>query len=204
MIATNSHQKLHAQRIVVAHVEDRPGVLARVASLFRRRGFNIESLTVGHSDEPGVSRMTIVVDGQSTQVQQVERQLFKLVDVVSAIDISDRPMVARELALIKVSCTPQGRRDIIDLAGAFRADVVDVGDASVIVQVLGDEDKVDALANLLRSYGVLELVRTGRVAMVRGSGTSKPEPVSAVEQLAEEQRAQFGRRPDGALPFTSD
>jgi len=204
MIATNSHQKLHTQRIVVAHVEDRPGVLARVASLFRRRGFNIESLTVGHSDEPGVSRMTIVVDGQSTQVQQVERQLFKLVDVVSAIDISDRPMVARELALIKVSCTPQGRRDIIDLAGAFRADVVDVGDASVIVQVLGDEDKVDALANLLRSYGVLELVRTGRVAMVRGSGTSKPEPVSAVEQLAEEQRAQFGRRPDGALPFTSD
>ena len=204
MIATNSHQKLHTQSIVVAHVEDRPGVLARVASLFRRRGFNIESLTVGHSDEPGVSRMTIVVDGQSTQVQQVERQLFKLVDVVSAIDISDRPMVARELALIKVSCTPQGRRDIIDLAGAFRADVVDVGDASVIVQVLGDEDKVDALANLLRPYGVLELVRTGRVAMVRGSGTSKPEPVSAVEQLAEEQRAQFGRRPDGALPFTSD
>jgi acetolactate synthase-1/3 small subunit len=204
MIATNSHQKLHTQRIVVAHVEDRPGVLARVASLFRRRGFNIESLTVGHSDEPGVSRMTIVVDGQSTQVQQVERQLFKLVDVVSAINISDRPMVARELALIKVSCTPQGRRDIIDLAGAFRADVVDVGDTSVIVQVLGDEDKVDALANLLRPYGVLELVRTGRVAMVRGSGTSKPEPVSAVEQLAEEQRAQFGRRPAGALPFASD
>ena len=204
MIATNSHQKLHTQSIVVAYVEDRPGVLARVASLFRRRGFNIESLTVGHSDEPGVSRMTIVVDGQSTQVQQVERQLFKLVDVVSAINISDRPMVARELALIKVSCTPQGRRDIIDLAGAFRADVVDVGDTSVIVQVLGDEDKVDALANLLRPYGVLELVRTGRVAMVRGSGTSKPEPVSAVEQLAEEQRAQFGRRPAGALPFASD
>ena len=91
MIATNSQNAHSPQRVVVAHVEDRPGVLARVASLFRRRGFNIESLTVGHSDEPGLSRMTIVVDGQGTQVQQVERQLFKLVDVVSAIDISERP-----------------------------------------------------------------------------------------------------------------
>ena len=204
MIATNSQQAHPTQRVVVAHVEDRPGVLARVASLFRRRGFNIESLTVGHSDEPGLSRMTIVVDGQSTQVQQVERQLFKLVDVVSAIDISERPLVARELALIKVSCTPQGRRDIIALADVFRATVVDVADASVIVQVLGDEGKVDALLRLLRPYGVLELVRTGQVAMVRGSGTSKPVSVSEIEHHAEEQRAQFGRRPDGVLPFASD
>ena len=204
MIATNSQNAHSPQRVVVAHVEDRPGVLARVASLFRRRGFNIESLTVGHSDEPGLSRMTIVVDGQGTQVQQVERQLFKLVDVVSAIDISERPLVARELALIKVNCTPQGRRDIIALADVFRATVVDVADASVIVQVLGDEDKVDALLRLLRPYGLLELVRTGRVAMVRGSGTSKPVPVSEIERRAEEERAQFGRRPDGALPFASD
>ncbi len=189
---------------VVAYVEDRPGVLARVASLFRRRGFNIESLTVGHSDEPGVSRMTIVVDGQNTQVHQVEHQLFKLIDVVSVVDITDQPMVARELALIKVVCSPQDRREIMDLTNAFRADVVDVAEGSVIVQVLGDEDKVDALLGLLRPYGVLEIVRTGRVAMVRGSATSKPAPVSESERQAEAERAPRGRRPEGSLPFASD
>ncbi len=189
---------------VVAYVEDRPGVLARVASLFRRRGFNIESLTVGHSDEPGVSRMTIVVDGQNTQVHQVQHQLFKLIDVVSAVDITDQPMVARELALIKVACSPQGRREIMDLATVFRADVVDVAEASLIVQVLGDEDKVDALLGLLRPHGVLEMVRTGRVALVRGSATSKPAPVSESERRAEAERAQRGRRPQGSLPFASD
>lgn len=190
--------------IIVAHVEDRPGVLARVASLFRRRGFNIESLTVGHSHEPGVSRMTIVVDGQTTQVQQLERQLFKLVDVISVVDISDRPMVERELALIKVTCPRESRQEIFDLAAVFRAAVVDVGESSVVVQVLGDEEKIDALQRLLRSYGVLELVRTGRVAMLRGAETSNPPPISADEHEAEAEHALLGRRPEEALPFTSD
>lgn len=189
---------------LVAHVEDRPGVLARVASLFRRRGFNIESLTVGHSDEPGLSRMTIVVDGQGTQIHQVEAQLFKLVDVVAVDNITGHPLVARELALIKVAGAPQNRRAILDLAEVFRADVVDVSENSLIIQVLGDEDKIDALQDLLRPFGVLELVRTGQVAMVRGREVTKPPPISETEHRAEAEHAQIGRRPEGALPFTSD
>ena len=189
---------------IVAHVEDRPGVLARVASLFRRRGFNIESLAVGHSDEPGLSRMTIVVDGSENQVDQVEKQLFKLIDVVSVRDISHLPMVHRDLALIKVACPPARRRQVLDLVAIFRADVVDVSPDSLIVQVLGDENKVDALEHLLRPIGVLELVRTGRIAMVRGAATSKPAPISEHEHTAEAQRALLGRRPEGDLPYVSD
>lgn len=193
-----------ALSVIVAHVEDRPGVLARVASLFRRRGFNIESLTVGRADEPGLSRMTIVVEGGQANVQQVERQLFKLIDVVSVVDITEQPMVDRELALIKVTCDVSRRLEVGELVRAFRADVVDVGEESLIVQVLGDAGKVEALAGLLRPYGVLEMVRTGRVAMVRGASTSKPAPISEYEHEAEAARAQLGRRPEGALPFASD
>ena len=195
---------MSSRNTIVAHVEDRPGVLARVASLFRRRGFNIESLTVGHSDEPGLSRMTIVVDGSEYQVQQVERQLFKLIEVVSVVDITHKPMLDRELALIKVACDATNRDQIVDLARIFRADIVDVADTCVIVQVLGSDDKVDKLESLLRPYGILEMVRTGRVAMVRGRETTKPSPISEHEHEAEAARAQLGRRPDGALPFASD
>ena len=123
---------------IVAHVEDRPGVLARVASLFRRRGFNIESLTVGKADEPGLSRMTIVVEGGAGTVAQVERQLFKLIDVVSVVDISNQPVIDREMSLIKVSCLPAQLVEVGELVKAFRADIVDVGPQSIIVQVLGD------------------------------------------------------------------
>lgn len=189
---------------IVAHVEDRPGVLARVASLFRRRGFNIESLTVGKADEPGLSRMTIVVEGGAANVQQVERQLFKLIDIVSVVDISDQPVIDREMSLIKVSCRPAQLVEVGELVKAFRADIVDVGPQSIIVQVLGDGAKVEALEAMLRPYGVLEMVRTGRVAMVRGLCTSKPAPVSRDAQEAEAARAQLGRRPEGALPFASD
>ena len=189
---------------IVAHVEDRPGVLARVASLFRRRGFNIESLTVGKADEPGLSRMTIVVEGGAGTVAQVERQLFKLIDVVSVVDISNQPVIDREMSLIKVSCRPAQLVEVGELVKAFRADIVDVGPRSVIVQVLGDGRKVEALEAMLRPYGILEMVRTGRVAMVRGLCTSKPAPISPGEQQAEAARAQLGRRPEGALPFASD
>lgn len=189
---------------IVAHVEDRPGVLARVASLFRRRGFNIESLTVGKADEPGLSRMTIVVQGGADTVLQVERQLFKLIDVVSVVDISEQPMVDREMSLIKVACRPPQLVEVGELVKAFRADIVDVGPETVIVQVLGDAGKVEALEEMLRPYGVLEMVRTGRVAMVRGGLTSKPGPISPHEHDAEAARAQLGRRPEGALPYTSD
>lgn len=193
-----------SRNTIVAHVEDRPGVLARVASLFRRRGFNIESLTVGQCEEPGLSRMTIVVDGDDHQVNQVCRQLFKLIDVVSVFDITYDPMLDRELALIKVSATNFNRREVLDVVEMFRADVVDVHSDSLIVQILGDEGKVNAALGMFQQFGVLEMVRTGRVAMRRGVDTSKPPPVSDSQQAAAAVRAMLGRRPEGALPFASD
>ena len=189
---------------IVAHVEDRPGVLARVASLFRRRGFNIESLTVGACEEPGISRMTIVVDGDDRAVDQVCRQLYKLIDVVSVFDITYAPMVDRELAMIKVAAQNFNRREILDIVQMFRADVVDVNDDSLIVQVLGDEGKVNAALRMFEPFGILEMVRTGRVAMTRGGRTSKPPPMTDAEATAAAVRAMLGRRPEGVLPFASD
>ena len=193
-----------ARNTIVAYVEDRPGVLARIASLFRRRGFNIESLTVGHTDEPGLSRMTIVVEGDERTMVQVERQLFKLIEVVSVVDISHENAVDRELALFKVACRPDSRSDLLEIVNIFRADVVDVGEETMIVQVVGDEGKMDALERMLRPFGIVETVSTGRIAMVRGATTSKPAPISEIEHDAEAARAQMGRRPEGALPFASD
>ena len=193
-----------SRNTIVAHVEDRPGVLARVASLFRRRGFNIESLTVGHCEEPGLSRMTIVVGGDDRQVDQVCRQLFKLIEVISVLDITYDAMVDRELALIKVAATNFNRREVLDVVEVFRADVVDVHAESLIIQVLGDEGKVDAAVRMLEQFGVLEMVRTGRVAMLRGVETSKPLPASDSQQAAAAVRAMLGRRPEGVLPFASD
>ena len=193
-----------SRNTIVAHVEDRPGVLARVASLFRRRGFNIESLTVGACEEPGISRMTIVVDGDDRAVDQICRQLFKLIDVISVFDITYSPMVDRELALIKVAAQNFNRREVLDVVQMFRADVVDVNEDSLIVQVLGDEGKVDAALRMFEPFGILEMVRTGRVAMARGPETSKPPPVSDSQQAAAAVRAMLGRRPEGVLPFASD
>ena len=193
-----------SRNTIVAHVEDRPGVLARVASLFRRRGFNIESLTVGHCEEPGLSRMTIVVDGDDRMVDQLCRQLFKLIDVISIHDITYTPLVDRELAMIKVTATNFNRREVLDVVEMFRADVVDVHNDSLIVQVLGDEGKVNAAVQMFEPFGILEMVRTGRVAMRRGPETSKPPAISDSQQAAAAVRAMLGRRPEGVLPFASD
>lgn len=193
-----------SRNTIVAHVEDRPGVLARVASLFRRRGFNIESLTVGHCEEPGLSRMTIVVDGDDRMVDQLCRQLFKLIDVISIHDITYTPLVDRELAMIKVAASNFNRREVLDVVEMFRADVVDVHNDSLIVQVLGDEGKVNAAVQMFEPFGILEMVRTGRVAMRRGPETSKPPAISDSQQAAAAVRAMLGRRPEGALPFASD
>lgn len=188
---------------VIALVEDRPGVLNRVASLFRRRGFNIESLAVGHSETPGISRLTLVVDGANTVVEQVEKQLFKLIDVVKVADITYLPIVARELALVKVACTVANRADVIQIAQVFRADVVDVADTSVTIQLGGDEDKNDAFIELMEPYGIKELARTGRVALTRGiAGPTKVEEDEPEE--VREFHAQAGRRPKRVLPFVSD
>ena len=153
---------------LVALVEDKPGVLNRMASLFRRRGFNIESIAVGRSEIPHLSRMTIVVDGATTMVEQVRKQLDKVIDVVKVSDISGDDVIARELALIKVKATSSTRSEIMQIVDIFRAKIVDVASDSVTVEVTGDEEKVDSLFGLLRGFGIKEIVRTGRIAMVRG------------------------------------
>jgi acetolactate synthase-1/3 small subunit len=153
---------------LVVYVEDKPGVLNRVASLFRRRAFNIDSLTVGHTETPGVSRMTIVCDVDPLNARRVEANIYKLVDVLRVDDITDAPSVDRELAMIKVSAAPDVRSQIIQLADVFRARVIDVSPESVIVEITGSGDKIERLIEVLTPYGVLEVARTGRVAMSRG------------------------------------
>jgi acetolactate synthase-1/3 small subunit len=158
---------------LVALMEDKPGVLNRVSSLFRRRNYNIESLAVGHSETPGISRMTIVVEGDERVVEQVVKQLSKLINVTQVLDVSHRPAVFRELALIKVNARPGARSEIIELANVFRGRIVDVGSASMTVEITGPEDRVNSLLGLLRPYGIEELARTGRVAMARsGNGSN--------------------------------
>ncbi|MGA9350199.1 MAG: acetolactate synthase small subunit [Anaerolineae bacterium] len=158
---------------LVALMEDKPGVLNRISSLFRRRNFNIESLTVGHSETPGISRMTIVSEGDSTIIEQVEKQLYKLINVTKVTNVTDEPAVIRELALIKVTASGVTRSEITGLVDIFRAKVVDVAPDSLMIEITGTEDKVDSLANLLRPFGIREMVRTGRVAMVRGNNGRK-------------------------------
>ena len=152
---------------VAALVEDRPGVLTRVASLFRRRGFNIDSLAVGPTEEAGISRMTFVVEGGDSIVEQVEKQLYKLIDVVKVSDLTHEDAIIRELALIKVRCRPEERREVLDLVEIFRAQTVDVTRTGLVVQLVAHPDTVDGMLNNLRPYGIRELVRTGRIAIVR-------------------------------------
>jgi acetolactate synthase I/III small subunit len=153
----------------VVYVENKPGVLNRVSSLFRRRAYNIESLTVGHTEKLGVSRMTIVVDTDEGGAFRLQANLYKLVNVLLVEDISAAAAVKRDLAMIKVQTTSENRSHILQLAHVFRARVVDVAPESIIVEITGTEDKIDGLLEVLRPYGVLEMVRTGRVAMSRGS-----------------------------------
>ncbi len=153
----------------VVHVEDRPGVLTRVAEVFRRRSFNIESLTVGHTQTPGVSRMTIVADADAAVARRIEANLYKLVNVLRVDDVSDRASVFRDLAMIKVSTNNETRVQVMQLAEVFRARVVDVAQASLVIEITGTEHKVDSLLEVLRPYGVLEMARTGLLAMARGA-----------------------------------
>ncbi len=153
---------------LVALVEDKPGVLNRIASLFRRRGFNIESITVGSTEEARVSRMTIVVDGATTAVEQVRKQLEKVIEVIKVADITHDEMVSRELVLVKVKATAQTRSEIIQIVDIFRGNIVDVSSDSVVIEITADEDKIGSLLDLLKGFGVKEIARTGRLAMVRG------------------------------------
>jgi acetolactate synthase-1/3 small subunit len=157
------------QHTLVVLVEDKPGVLNRVSSLFRRRAFNIESLTVGHTAEPGVSRMTIVVDSDDQSVERLTAYLYKLVNVIQVHDLTAQPAVSRDLAMIKVNATPENRTHIMQTVDVFRARIVDVTNNSFIIEVTGDEAKIEGLVEVLKPLGIIEMVRTGMVAMARGA-----------------------------------
>ncbi len=158
------------------YVQDHPGALNRVASLFRRRALNIVSLTVGHTERPEVSRMTIVVDAPATAHARIEANLYKLLDVEHVETLPEDRAVLRDLALIKVATSQQSRSEVIELAKIFRARVVDVGADTLIVEITGTEDKIDGLLEVLRPFGVIEMVRTGQVAMARGGEPSASPP----------------------------
>jgi acetolactate synthase-1/3 small subunit len=164
------------QYTLVTYVEDKPGVLNRVASLFRRRAFNIESLTVGHTEQPGVSRMTIVVDTDETGIRRVEANLYKLVNVLRVEDVTNTPAVSRDLALIKVAADVNTRAQVMQLVDVFRARIVDVANESLVVEITGTEDKIEGLIEVLRPMGIIEMVRTGMVAMTRGSASVTANP----------------------------
>jgi len=170
------------QHAFVLYVENEPGVLNRVASLFRRRGYNIESLTVGHTERPGVSRMTILAGISEGASQRVEANLYKLVNVLSVEDVTFAPTISRSLALLKIEAHDESRHRLMEVVRVFRARVVDLAPRSLIVEITGTENKIQALVDVLRPFGILEMVRTGQVVMSRGverpasdDGTATPE-----------------------------
>jgi acetolactate synthase-1/3 small subunit len=156
----------HTLSVMVAN---KPGVLTHVSGLFSRRGYNIDSLTVGVTENPDISRMTIVVHGDEQVIEQVTKQLNKLIDIIKVVDISPQESVDRELALIKVNADPASRGEIIQIVNIFRGSIVDVSAKSIIVEVTGSTDKINALEELMRPFGIKEMVRTGKVALVRGA-----------------------------------
>ena len=157
------------ERTFNVYVEDKPGVLNRVASLFRRRAYNIESLTVGHTDQPGISRMTIVTNVDEYTARRTEANLYKLVNVLRVEEVIHTSSVMRDLALIKVRADVENRTHVFQICDIFRARVVDVAPEALIVEITGTEDKIDGLVEVLRPFDIIEMVRTGRVAMTRGS-----------------------------------
>ncbi len=156
------------QHTITVLVDNKPGVLARVSGLFARRGFNIESLAVSITDDPNVSRMTIVVGGEESVLEQITKQLNKLIDVIKVVDYTGMSIVERELALMKVSAEAKNRSEIMQIVDVFRAKIIDISDKSFTIEVTGGVEKINAIEKLLEPYGMLELVRTGKIAMARG------------------------------------
>jgi acetolactate synthase-1/3 small subunit len=176
----------------IVTVEDEPGVLNRVASLFRRRGYNIESLTVGRTERQGVSRMTIVVPTDELGARRIEAHLYKLVNVISVEDVTSVPTVFRDLAMIKVAASQDCRPGIMHLVDVFRARVIDLAPDSLTIEITGTEDKIDGLLDVLKPYGVLEMARTGRVAMARGVRSStSAQPRQAAGSGIDESNVSF-------------
>src|SRR6266446_1394048 len=160
------------------YVDNKPGVLNRVASLVRRRAFNIESLTVGHTETAGVSRMTVVVDTDEYGARRLEAHLHKVVPVRRVDNITSAPSIARDLALIKVAAIGDARTHVMQLVDVYRARIIDVSPESLVIETTGTEDKIDSLLEVLRPYGVIEMVRTGRVEMARG--IMQPTPAATL------------------------
>jgi acetolactate synthase-1/3 small subunit len=181
--------ELLRQHTFVVYVEDQPGVLNRIASLFRRRAYNIESLAVGHTERAGVSRMTIVSQISEGAAHRVEANIYKLVNVLSVHDVTFIPTIARSLALIKVGAQESTRQQLMDIVNVFRARVVDLAPDSLIIEITGAEDKIQALVDVLRPFGILEMVRTGQVVMSRGVKRSSSEESRGSDELALEQTA---------------
>ena len=184
----------HEEQTVVALVHDRPGVLNRIVSMIRRRGFNITSLAVGHSEIPELSRMSLVVEGDAQTIEQVCKQLGKLVDVVQINDLSNENIVQRELSLIRVKSTSSTRNEIIQIANVFRAKIVDIGQNSIIIEITGNEDKLESFYLIMKSYGILEIIRSGRLAMLRDTESQKlirrknAEEIRKAEEDAEKEK----------------
>lgn len=156
---------------LVVLVEDHPGVMNRVMSLFRQRGFNVDSIAVGHSETPGLSRITLSVRGDGKVIEQLTKQLYKLLEVIKVTDVTDQNLIQRELALIKVAATERTRGDIMRLVSeVYRARIVDAAPDSLVIEVTGPSEKIDSLITLIRPYGIKEIARSGLVAMARGSG----------------------------------
>ena len=158
-----------SKHTIIAWLEDKPGVLSRVLSLFRRRNFNIENLSVGHSETPGVSRLTFTVNGDDQMVEQAIKQLYKLINVLRVLDVTGKSAVRREMALIRVKVDAQTRPEVMQLVDIYRASIIDVSMDSLVVQAVGDQSRLDSLIDLLSNYPVTEMVRTGPVAMTRGA-----------------------------------
>ena len=161
-----------SERVLSVLVDDQPGVLNRVASLLRRRRFNVDSLNVGASEQPGLSRMTIALRGDAAETEQAAKQLYKLLEVRKVIDLSNERLIARELALIKVTATDESRAQIREIAEMFNARIADVAPRSLVVEAVGSVARVDSLLDMLRPYGIKEIARTGRVAVARGGAGS--------------------------------
>ena len=167
----------------VAYVEDQPGVLNRVTSLFRRRGYNIVSLNVGRTHQEGISRMTMVVEADDDKAIRIEANLYKMVNVLSVEDITHKHNVSRDMVLIKVKAGPEKRSEILQLCEVFRAHFIDVHPETLIVEVTGTQDKIDGLVTMLAPFGILEMVQTGTVAMTRGGKGDAADAVSPAPNL---------------------
>lgn len=168
----NGSGKFHTLSVLVAN---KPGVLTHVSGLFSRRGYNIDSLTVGVTENPDISRMTIVVHGDEHVIEQVTKQLNKLIDIIKVVEVTPAESVDRELALLKVAAKAKDRSEVIQIVDIFRAKIIDVSAESIIIEITGSGDKINALEELMRPFGIKEMVRTGKVALVRGARATQFE-----------------------------